>query len=249
MVHLQEEMKQFEEDKLIAKYVIAEHEKKKKVTDSVWKELSIKLNKSPEEIYERYVQEIQYNKSLFKNTPFIEVVTPSPSPKKLNKKRKLDEIEDIGEFEDTPKKPKEKKVEKEIKTPEKIKEPKTPEKIKKSKTPSKEEKRQELEKRKSEEEKMIEKEKEKEELERKEKVKRFLDKLSIETGANKKEIIHALYFNSGDLLNTIKCLNTPSYDKNLLWTPEEDDLIKKKKPIKNRTKEQCDERRDFLSLF
>lgn len=180
----------FEEDKLIGNLVAQEYQKSNQFRESIWEYVSNILEKPSEEIKERYLNHIQYDPS-FKKKYGLPSIALSYSP--INAKKRKSQVEDIEEFEETPKK--QKKVEEILsqETPKSVgKKDKTPKSAKKVSTEEKEDLEEDLR-----------------EKEKKLKVKKVFETISKETGKSKKEILHALYFNSGNLLNTIKCFNTP----------------------------------------
>jgi len=91
---------------------------------------------------------------------------------------------------------------------------------------------------------LIDKEEQKIMEEKKRNCKDLFELLHKKTGKSSKEIFHALYFNSGDILNTFKCLiKSNDVSEEIIWSPKEDELLRRRRSTPNKSEEQIKLRR------
>jgi hypothetical protein len=80
---------------------------------------------------------------------------------------------------------------------------------------------------------------------------KFIQKMSNETNVkDQMKILHALYINSGDILNTILFLKNEDYDDSKIWKVEQDKKIKENDTKHlNKSNTEIEKRKEFLKQF
>jgi hypothetical protein len=178
--------------------------------------------------------------------------TPKQSKKLLESSKPQRESSEEESSEEEPvKKIQKEKVEKPVKTtPKQTNIQKETESVKKVQTPSKKKLQEDVSVQVDEEEEEEEEEEEVFPPVRISKFQNFIKKISNETNKDQMEILHALYINSGDILNTILFLKNEDYDESKIWKVQEDKKLKNNQARDlNKTNTEIGNRRIFLNKF